>query len=337
MEIHEIIEEEDEDKNNINGNKINNNIKIIKNENNGENELKRGFKKSNKFNMMYKSLALSKEKIKNKLNINSKEKQNYITNENIFHNRPNNNIFAREKLISNAGNNSKINLPLLNNPSIVSSKNKSNNHINESPSTSAYTNSTKKNFKNDNNLTEQASKFRIGLFSANSLSNNNAIIPFLPIKRPVSNFNFGGNQLWETDEINKVKTKLNQVINKNESNKIVIEKNNNIKKEIEVKNNNCFKNKNNKNLFKSTDYKGRSSSSSNRTEYLTNNNININNNLKSKLDKLRKEKGAFQGMFNIRLINDKKLSNIFNKNNNNIFPIKNGNKTQSMKKNNMKF
>ena len=336
MEIREVIEEEDEDKNNNNGNKINNNIKIIKDDKNGENEMKRRFKRSNKFDMMYRSLAVSKEKNRNKININSSEKHDYITNENNFQNRPNY-VFSQEKLISNPDNNSKINLPLLNIPTKISKKNKSNNHNNESPSTSAYTNSAKNNLKNDNNLTEQASKFRIGLFSANSLSNNGPIIPFLPIKRPVSNFNFGGNQLWETDEINDVKTKLNQVINNNDIDKISIEKNinNNTKKEIDIKNNNFFKNKNNKNninMFKITDNKCKSVSTSNRNENLDN---NISNKLKSRLDKLRKEKGTFQGMFNIKLINDKKSSNIFNKNNH-IFPIKNGNRNHSVKKSYMK-
>ena len=336
MEIREVIEEEDEDKNNNNGNKINNNIKIIKDDKNGENEMKRRFKRSNKFDMMYRSLAVSKEKNRNKININSSEKHDYITNENNFQNRPNY-VFSQEKLILNPDNNSKINLPLLNIPTKISKKNKSNNHNNESPSTSAYTNSAKNNLKNDNNLTEQASKFRIGLFSANSLSNNGPIIPFLPIKRPVSNFNFGGNQLWETDEINDVKTKLNQVINNNDIDKISIEKNinNNMKKEIDIKNNNFFKNKNNKNninMFKITDNKCKSVSTSNRNENLAN---NISNKLKSRLDKLRKEKGTFQGMFNIKLINDKKSSNIFNKNNH-IFPIKNGNRNHSVKKSYMK-
>ena len=336
MEIREVIEEEDEDKNNNNGNKINNNIKIIKDDKNGENEMKRRFKRSNKFDMMYRSLAVSKEKNRNKININSSEKHDYITNENNFQNRPNY-VFSQEKLISNPDNNSKINLPLLNIPTKISKKKESNNHNNESPSTSAYTNSAKNNLKNDNNLTEQASKFRIGLFSANSLSNNGPIIPFLPIKRPVSNFNFGGNQLWETDEINDVKTKLNQVINNNDIDKISIEKNinNNMKKEIDIKNNNFFKNKNNKNninMFKITDNKCKSVSTSNRNENLDN---NISNKLKSRLDKLRKEKGTFQGMFNIKLINDKKSSNIFNKNNH-IFPIKNGNRNHSVKKSYMK-
>ena len=41
-------------------------------------------------------------------------------------------------------------------------------------------------------------------------------------------------------------------------------------------------------------------------------------------------------MFNIKLINDKKSSNIFNKNNH-IFPIKNGNRNHSVKKSYMKI
>lgn len=71
------------------------------------------------------------------------------------------------------------------------------NNNNDTPSTCDFTNSTKKiGTSSCKNLTEDLSKFRMGLLSAGSTSNNNIIIPILPMRRPVSNFNFGGGQLW---------------------------------------------------------------------------------------------------------------------------------------------
>ena len=57
----------------------------------------------------------------------------------------------------------------------------------------------------NNNLTEDYNKFRMGLLSAFSNSNNNnIIIPIIPMQRPLSNFNLGIGQLWENiDNINK--------------------------------------------------------------------------------------------------------------------------------------
>ena len=97
---------------------------------------------------------------------------NGINGNNDFKNKSNNNESSPiGKQNSKLDYMSKINLPLLYKPQNISSKNKfSNNFINETPSTSAYTNSTKNNLRNDHNLTEQVSKFRIGLFSANSSS-----------------------------------------------------------------------------------------------------------------------------------------------------------------------
>ena len=62
------------------------------------------------------------------------------------------------------------------------------------------------------------SKYRIGLSSANSSSNNNPIIPKIPFNRPISNFNFGGNKLWKIDNNNtnqKYADKSNININNN--------------------------------------------------------------------------------------------------------------------------
>ena len=224
MEINDVIEEVDEDKNNItksrnsynkeeNNSQIksrNINIKKIKDATYEEKELKKGL---NKHNQMYKSLALSKEKNRKKINIISNEKLSFT-----FKNISNKIINTPdEKNYQNNYDISKINLPLLNNPSIISSKqNLPKNYHNETPSTSAYTNSTKNTIRNGHNSTEKINKFRLGLYSANT-SSNNTIIPFLPIERPVSNFNFGGNQLWETDATNKINNQENKNVNKIEN------------------------------------------------------------------------------------------------------------------------
>ena len=314
--MNEIIEEVDEDKNNNNTNQIKNG-KCNKQEN--KKEMKKRFKKSNKFNLMYKSIAFSKEKNKNKIDFNENENYNYINKENEFHNKSNNNLDINGvKSNSKIDNISKINLPLL----YIPSKNKLLNNLNnETPSTSAYTNSTKNNLRNDHNLTEQVTKFRIGLFSANS-SSNNAIIPILPIKRPVSNFNFGGNQLWEKDDSNKD----NKIFNNN--NEILIEKEIEPNKEPKMKNinlNKYFDKNKTRDIFKSTDSKYKSTSFNNRFEQISN-----NINLKSKMTKLTKEKGQ-DNFFNMKLIEFKKMPSYLNKNSN-FFRSRNGNKSHSVKK-----
>lgn len=292
------------------------NIKIIKGEDGQEKEIKK-FRHINRFNQMYKSLALSKEKDKNRIKINNSENNDGEEKENINKNKTNNIIITPEdKHNSKIDYISKINLPLLYNYSKISSKNKlSNNYKDETPSTSAYTNSTKNNLRSDHNLTEQVSKFRIGLFSANSSGNYNAIIPILPINRPVSNFNFGGNQLWKNEDKNKKIKKKDRV----EEKEIISNK------EPKVRNlslNKIFGNNNYKNIFKSNDCKNKSVSSGNKIENLTNNNINI----KSENYKFRKD-----NVFNKNLIEFKKKYNHFNKNNN-VFLSSNGNKSHSVKK-----
>ena len=341
MEVHDVIEEVDEDKNNNNTNMVksgkfnddnknninenkNVNIKIVKEDKNEEKEIKKGFRKGNKFNQMYKSLALSKEKKLNKINIIENENYNYASNGIDFKNKSNNiESSTGDKQYPKNDNISKINLPLLYKPSNISSKNKFPNNINnETPSTSAYTNSTKNNLRNDDNLTEQIGKFRIGLFSANSSSNNNAIIPIFPIKRPVSNFNFGGNQLWEKDDKNKNKEK-------NNNNEILIEKEINTNKEQKFKNislNKFLENNKTRDIFKSTDSKYKFVSSSNKNEGMNNN----NNNLKTKMIIFGKEKGQ-DNIFNKKLIEFKKIPSHFNKSNN-FFLVRNGNKSHSMRK-----
>ena len=90
-----------------------------------------------------------------------------------------------------------------------------NNNINSTNDTSAFTHSSKKYFSPraiyTQNYTEDLSKFRIGLLSAGSSCNNNVIIPMIPFRRPVSNFNFGAGQLW-----NNFENKNNNIKEKNE-------------------------------------------------------------------------------------------------------------------------
>ena len=113
-----------------------------------------------------------------------------------------------------------------------------NNNINSTNDTSAFTHSSKKYFSPraiyTQNYTEDLSKFRIGLLSAGSSCNNNVIIPMIPFRRPVSNFNFGVGQLW-----NNLENKNNIKENNEEEN----EEKNNIKEKENNENKNENKNK----------------------------------------------------------------------------------------------
>ena len=163
--------------------------------------------------------------------------------------------------------------------------------------TSAFTHSSKKYFSpgafGSKNYTEDLSKFRMGLLSAGSTSNNNIIIPMIPMKRPVSNFNFGGGQLWNNLDNNN-KNMIDKPVmideNKNESN------NNNLKKEekqiiFDVEFN---KNEINMNLNNSKkDY--------NKSDYSNSNNIEKNKNLKSQ--DMKRSYNAFQAKSDINNIN----------------------------------
>ena len=108
--------------------------------------------------------------------------------------------------------------------------------------TSAFTNSSKKYYSpmgiGNQNYTEDLSKFRMGLLSAGSSSNNNIIIPMISMRRPVSNFNFGGGQLWNYENTNKSinsKNVIDKAIIRDEEKNInnMNNINNNLKKEEE--------------------------------------------------------------------------------------------------------
>ena len=321
MEIHDVIEEVDEDKNNNNINMIKSRSSINKEENNSkiksrniknkimrditykEKSIKEGF---NNFNHIYKRFVLSKEKNRKKINISRNEKLSFI-----FNNKSINKFKVNtsdEKNYSKNFDISKSCLPILNNPSTIYSyiKLSQNNH-NETSSTSAYTNSTKKNIRNVHNLTEKINKFKIGLFSANSTSNSN-IIPYLPMERPASNFNFGGNQLWDTDNSNKI----NNQFNKNE--KIIsIDKNKNI----------FFRNNKLKLIYITTDNRNKSTSSEHKS--------NINNfiNLKPKFHIFGKGKENENRIYN--KLNEYKIMTNYIKKNNIIFLKKKYSKSLNMK------
>ena len=346
--INEIIEEEDEDKNNNTNNVKNNkafagdgekennknNIKIVKDEKCITNKNK----KNNKINLIYHSLSSNQ----NDNNENSKkkilsEKHNQTNENDLIKNISNiNNNFAsmREKFLFENKNkiiiNDKIELPLLkknnnNSPNISNIFNKNqvlhyNNISNESPSTTAFSNSNK-NILKSRNLTDQISKYRLGLLSANSSLNNNnnnksPMIPIIPINRPVSNFNFGGNQLWELDNINTSKTSSKNVIKSN--NNIVFNPILNDKHIIS-------KTTKNKNTVKSLDMKGKSHS-------IEKININSINNLKTaKFHKIKIDKSLANNNIFANIMN-KQLNDFKSNFNNDFFHMKSGNKSHSVKK-----
>ena len=247
MVINEVIEEEDEEKNNyklINNKNVEdcisnfehkennddlilvNNIKVFHlNEN--KNDIYENNKNDNVINT-HNNLIFNKIKSTNNNCItskgkwilpstsisNSKEKV-FLTHKNTF----NKYTSLRDKVLSinssNNNTNNKLTLPELvsTKPNINENNNKKKlkaiklnhtNTINETSSTRAMTNSTKKNLNTKQNLTEDVSKYRMGLLSAGSTNNgnNNIIIPMIPLKRPESNFNFGGELLWENKDIN---------------------------------------------------------------------------------------------------------------------------------------
>ena len=333
MVINEVIEEEDEDKNNnkITNSKIMedcvsnieekdnnddsvlvNNIKIIhlnekknisENRNNIVNKTDNNLI-FNKINRKSNKFIISTGKWNPLSSYLTDSKENIITYKNNFYKYTS----LREKVLfnnsSNNNTNSKITLP-----SIISMKTNNNiennntkklrpiklNHaniINETPSTSAATNSTKKNLNNKQNLTEDVSKFRTGLLSAGSSfnGNNNIIIPMLPLKRPVSNFNFGGGQLW--DNIN---SNVNNIIRSKEKigDTFDSQKNDIIPSEDNIKNNvfSLYKMPTRNKTFKSQDIKKKFDFSENGYD------LYDVNKMIPKLHKIKIEKGIMNNKF----------------------------------------
>ena len=209
--------------------------------------------------------------------------------------------------------------------------------------TSAFTHSSKKNFTptgfGTQNYTEDVSKYRMGLLSAGSTSNNNIIIPIIPMRRPVSNFNFGGGQLWNNLENNNLTHKnISNLNNINVLDKAIYDEKknansniqnmpNNIRKEGEENNPDIFPKKElasnhsnkNYNIYNKPNYVTRNKSYQNKDlkkqlePFSMESNMNINNmylgmdKMITKLHKIKIEKG----MMNSGIMNslNKKFNN----------------------------
>ena len=340
--INEIIEEEDEEKHNINkGNDIkkeniekNNNEKGRKIIDNNSSPIK-NIKKFSEYNLT----SANKKNSKNQSNLiwnNSPFNKKINTYENIFYKKTfDKYIPLRDKLITQKKNsNGGIILPDLKNTN--NSNNVSNNYnnvnlkksfnlqkmnvrslstdktkiqqktnINSTDETSAFTHSSKKNFTPaviaNQNYTEDISNIRMGLLSAGSSSNNNIIIPMIPIRRPASNFNFGAGQLWNNFENNKNNTNNNNNIeNKNTKDE---DKINNNKKENENHNKMEYNNININNAYS----RNKSQDMKKPIEMFPNNIYLGMDKIITKLHKIKIEKG----MMNSGIMNslNKKISN----------------------------
>ena len=269
--INEVIEEEDEDKNN---NIIKEND--IKKENIEKNNNNEKFRK-----IMTKNISpfstINNPNLKNMNKDINKKKPNLIwsnsppnkkinTYENLLYkktfdkyvsvrdkliptnkNSNNNGIILPDlKNINNINNNyqsinikKSLNTPKLNLRSLSTDKAKLQQNMNVNSitnDTSAFTHSSKKYFSpiglGIQNYTEDVSKYRMGLLSAGSSSNNNVIIPMIPIRRPVSNFNFGGGQLWNNFENNNITNK--NIMEKD----MIVDEDKNVNKYLEKENDN---------------------------------------------------------------------------------------------------
>ncbi len=170
-----------------------------------------------------------------------------------------------------------------------------NNNINSiTNDTSDFTHSTKKTFSVGaglKNYTEDISKFRMGLLSAGSSPNNDIIIPIIPMRRPVSNFNFGGGQLWNNLE--------NNINTQNPNKKIIFDNKETIDYDKEKEDKQINK------IFKSQDLKRKFNSSPIKNEV---GNLYIGmDKIITKLHKIKIEKGMMNtGIFNSL---SKKLTN----------------------------
>ena len=367
--INEVIEEEDEEKNNINkdneikkeGNKINfrnddkfrkiipksnddnNNIKVI-NEKNIKN-IKEENTLKNKQNLLWNNSPFNK-KINTYENLFSKKTfDKYVSiRDKLMPENKNGIILPNLKNINNSSNNfnnfeslnykKPFNSQKISLRSISTDKAKFQQNVNINSitgDTSAFTHSSKKYFSpggfGNQNYTEDLSKFRMGLLSAGSTSNNNIIIPMIPIRRPVSNFNFGGGQLWNNFENNN--KNLNNKNNTNKSNNLEEPNNtinNNLKNEenenkIEVESNkkefNINNSKRNYNIYNKSNNVVRNKSLKSQDKKKLNDNFPIKNDFNNlylgmdkmitKLHKIKIEKG----MMNSGIMNslNKKFNN----------------------------
>lgn len=175
------------------------------------NELKDSFKKDEKyisaFNYMLKNNKNSMDKISKTNNVH------FLNNNNIEDLRRKSPIVYNQKMNMNI---------------------KHYNFNEDTPSASTMAYSKKYNSINNNLTEDHNNKYRVGLFSAFSNSNNNnVIIPLLPMQRPLSNFNLGGTQLWENMDNKNINKDINGIkMEHNSNNNIKI--NNNLIKNINL-------------------------------------------------------------------------------------------------------
>jgi len=252
--LNEIIEEEDEDKNNPNKEFFRKNNKNKENINNivliSEKNKKKEDTNKNKQNIIWGNSNYDKKNTYDNLFYKKKYEKKFSTKDNVFPEYLNTNsgiILPDLKKTTTSNNEMKKSLNSQNPRAISSDKSKpiQNMNLNSVTSdTSAFTHSSKKYLsptgQYTKNYTEDLSKFRMGLLSAGTSSNNNVIIPMIPIRRPVSNFNFGVGQLWNNLENNNLSTNNKNLNNSNNMNKneIIIfdsnkSKNKNINKILE--------------------------------------------------------------------------------------------------------
>ena len=271
--INEVIEEEDEDKNNFNK-ENEKKSEIIKNTENVNNLNLNHINNNKEIQMPYLNNKLST--YQNVPYKNTFDKQRIPVRDRLIQEQiiSNNGIILQNlRSLNNNNNNNKIglinknkninininnieclhlkkslNFQPINHRSISTDKAKmqQNNNINSiTNDTSAFTHSTKKTFSGLKNYTEDLSKFRMGLLSAGSSPNSDIIIPIIPMRRPVSNFNFGGGQLWNTIDNNNINNNQNLYRKLNNNNKQTIDnnerdKNEDYKQKIRNENKNAF-------------------------------------------------------------------------------------------------
>lgn len=281
------------------------------------NNLQKSKKLSTYQNIPYKNTFDKHLSIRDKLIQDKKINNNGIILQNLRNLNNNNNNNDNNGLTNkNINNFESLNLKrtlksqTINHRSISTDKAKihQNNNINSiTNDTSAFTHSTKKTFSVGaglKNYTEDLSKFRMGLLSAGSSPNNDIIIPIIPMRRPVSNFNFGGGQLWNNLE--------NNINTQNPNKKIIFDNKETIDYDKEKEDKQINKNENNINnqkkmfhvynktrnkIFKSQDLKRKFNSSPIKNEV---GNLYIGmDKIITKLHKIKIEKGMMNsGIFN---------------------------------------
>ena len=301
--------------NNIYNRKENSNENIINKKNiyNKKSSIREKYINDKNFN---ENITLPELKYNNRLNKNIIKKNIYNNNVEIRNNIKKLSIFKtktifKEKLkyfrTQKSSSSDKVNN--INN-------NIKNKIINDTPTNSISSNSTKK--FNKNNDKNDLNKFRIGLLSAGSSSYNSVIIPILPFRRPSTNFNFSGEQLWNntgdtnTNLINNNNIKNDYYDNKidEKEDSIIFKNNNNLNGVFNI----------NKYIINNNKYKDKFSDSKNNDKIL---NSNIEK-LIPKFHKIKIEKGMMNKKI-AKSLGKKIFMNYYNQNQNNKYSFGNNN------------